>query len=110
MSNYINIPIICFETDKDSVYKYNIVGIIDINNTKMYSTIQYYNINKNYYNDINNALNILNINDMTFNIFMILALHKYFNKLTVSNMNLVENSPNFLLFKYMKQKQLIKQF
>ena len=85
--------------------KFKILGIVNINAQTILSDVPVYNISKNYYVNINKALEILDIT-MTLDMFIVLSLHRYC-KIKAENLNIIYKSPNYLLYKYMKQKNMI---
>ena len=109
IKNYSNIPIICFEYNNihENV---NIIGIVDINNHLTNTqTIERYTISKKYYKQIYKALNILEFDTgVSLDMFIVLALERYYDNLYAVNMNIVPKSTNYLLYKYMKQKNILK--
>ncbi len=107
ITNYNNKSIICFEYDNSNIYsnKFKILGIVNINAQTILSDVPVYNISKNYYVNINKALEILDIT-MTLDMFIVLSLHRYC-KIKAENLNIIYKSPNYLLYKYMKQKNKI---
>jgi len=107
IKNYNNKNIICFEYDNTFAYSssFKIIGVVNINSQTILSDTPVYNISKNYYVNINRALTILDVN-MSLDMFIVLSLVRYC-KIKVINLNIVNKSPNYLLYKYMKQKNMI---